>query len=107
MECTHHPTRGSGFRITFDWTDVTVPGEETKYRVLAEHRGARFPIVNQLVSNSELTHTSCGFVIDSNLKDWQWRGRVENPDHGGEWTGYRSFEFAPCRLAEALVTHRR
>jgi hypothetical protein len=93
-------TRGSGYRIDFDWSDASraVLG----YEVFATHIGAALPIVNNTVAASTFSFTSCNaFVEDTNLENWQWQVRAKYSETSfGEWTTFAPFRFEPCRLSD-------
>ena len=65
------------------------------------HRGAQYPLVDWEVGESELTYQGCGFVIDRNLKDWEWKVRARSlTDSYSSWTEAGTFKFLPCRLED-------
>jgi hypothetical protein len=72
-ECSAHPLRGSGFRISFDWSDSRGADGTGVYWIVVQHAGSTFPLVDTTVSGSDYVYQGCGFVIDSNLADWHWR----------------------------------
>jgi len=97
------PTRGFGFQILFDWTDVAADVGVAGYELLAQHEGAALPIVNTFVQGaSQYTLTSCNsFVQDAVLTGWQWRVRAKDTNGNvGPWTEMGAFVFAPCRLTD-------
>jgi len=93
------PTRGYGYRIVFDWSDVS---GATAYEIFAEHEGAALPIVNTTVEGSPYTLTSCNsFVADGNLTAWHWRVRaLGSGETAGPWSEFVNFAFEPCRLPD-------
>jgi hypothetical protein len=100
--CTADPTRGYGFQIVFDWTDSAPAGDVASYEVVARHTTSPNPLFSEVVAGSTFTYTSCnGFVVDSNLSNWEWRVRAK--DTGGQvtnWSPTTAFEFAACRLED-------
>lgn len=98
--CPAHPARGYGFRLVLDWDDVQHSSGIERYEVFAQHQGSLYPIADTPTNHSQFVHLSCnGFVIDSNLDDWQWRVRAVAGDGTiGPWSE-GEFAFEPCRLA--------
>ena len=93
-------TRGYGYRIVFDWSDVS---GATAYQIFAEHVGSVLPIVNTTVEGSTYTLTSCNsFVADGGLTGWHWRVRALGSGEGetGPWSEFVDFAFEPCRLPD-------
>jgi hypothetical protein len=99
--CTPNPTTGYGNKIEFAWKanhDKEIAG----YELLAQHRGSPVPIVSVTLNGADSTsfaYRSChGFVIDSNLNNWEWSVRaIDDQGQKGAWTT-GNFRFAPCRL---------
>lgn len=97
------PTRGFGFQIVFDWSDVAAPNGVAGYDLVAQSQNATLPIVNTFVEGaSTFTFTACNsFVDDGNLTGWQWRVRTRDTNGNvGPWSPFGSFAFAPCRLPD-------
>lgn len=100
--CPAHPARGSGFRLQFDWQDV--PGA-TRYAIHLKADSARYPVLNQDVSRSDVDFSMCNaFVIDRNLDGWLWRVAAIRDVAGSTvpdtlWSEERRYGFTPCRLA--------
>ena len=101
--CAVHSTRGSGFRLAFDWEDVA---GANRYDIELKHVGAEFPAVSYHVTESRYEATFCNaFVIDSNLDHWIWRvAAIGGSDKGTApdtlWSEEREYGFAACRLSD-------
>jgi hypothetical protein len=101
--CPAHATRGYGFAMLFDWSDV--PGA-TKYKVFLKHTGSQYAAVDYAVNESIFAATWCNaFVIDANLTNWTWRVAAFAVDSNGAlsdtlWSEERTYKFDPCRLAD-------
>ncbi len=67
--------------IAFDRSDASHPSGIQEYQIFAHRQGAAFPIVDQLVADSEFLWESCGYVINQSLDNWEWRVRLR--DDGG------------------------
>lgn len=73
LGCAPHQFRGYGFAIHFDWTDADSVSGLDGYYLHVQHRGSPFPMVSQLVAQSEYPVVQCNaFVIDRNADDWYW-----------------------------------
>ncbi len=99
--CPTHATRGSGFRLSFDWGDVE---RADRYAIHLKRVGALFPVIDQNVYQSQVEFTSCNsFVIDANLDGWVWRVAAIDDRPGAMpdtlWSEERGYGFQPCRLA--------
>ncbi len=103
--CPLHASRGYGFRITFDWTDVVKTPTVAGYHLYLIAPSALNPFIDTIVSTSTFVVTSCnGFVADVNLRGWQWRVRtIDAQGVYGSWTSPRLLNFAPCRLASGAA----
>lgn len=107
LDCPANPDRGYGFRLSFDWADAGDGSGSQSYRIVAQRKGATYPIVDQVVPTSEHVRVFCNaFVIDQNLEGWQWKVRplAQNGDVG-PWTEPRDFSFAACRLPDGTHCH--
>lgn len=112
LGCPAHPTRGYGFRTSFDWKDVD---GAAMYRIVFRQRDARYPAIERTVATSEFTQILCNaFVADPNREHWSWQvlalGTVTVPGDSGTATRdtvlmstTREYSFAPCRLASGLA----
>jgi len=99
--CPDAGNRGQGFVIRFDWTDSEASEEIAGYQLWVMHRGSQFPLVDWEVGESEMIYLGCGFVVDRNLKDWEWKVRARSlTDTYSAWSPVGTFEFQPCRLAD-------
>jgi hypothetical protein len=112
--CPAHPTRGYGFRTSFDWKDVEGASE---YRIVFHQRDARFPAIERTVTSSEFAETMCNaFVADQNREHWNWQvialASVAVPGDSGTarrdtvlMSTSREYSFAPCRLANGAACY--
>jgi hypothetical protein len=92
--CTAHPTRGYGFQIAFDWTEV--PGA-SQYRVYAKSNTAAIALVDVIVPISQYTFVDCNaFAAAGN--GWSWQVYAFSNGVWGPPSPPRPFEFLPCRL---------
>ena len=90
---------GQGTQILFDWTDSLSPVDIAGYELYAHHVGSTYPIENRFVPASEFERNSCGFVIDRNLDNWEWKVRARDVQgQFGPWSEIGEFGFEPCRL---------
>lgn len=107
LGCDPHDTRGYGFRIRFEWGTNGPEADGAEYHLFAKRSGARYPIVDELVTETTFTETSCNtFVADPNLEDWEWKVRTIAPDGTpGPWSEVRPFHFEPCRLEDGRPCH--
>ena len=105
LGCPAHATRGYGFRLAFDWDDVT---GAARYFVRLKRTGALYPAVDWSVPVSEFEGLWCNaFVTDANLTNWVWR--VAAVAHGADstaadtlWSEERTYSFLPCRISEGV-----
>ncbi|MGH7471696.1 MAG: hypothetical protein ACRENP_27400, partial [Longimicrobiales bacterium] len=102
IACPQHPTRGHGFRVAFDWQDVT---GATEYQLIYSHESALLPMINRSVPLSAFESTQCAtFVADGNLDGWTWSVGAVVPVAGGQrdtlWSESRENGFMPCRLTD-------
>ena len=98
--CPFNASRGSGSRLSFDWTDVTAEGGLAEYQIVVHGpRSPNLPIVDARVLPSEYVRLDCGgYVADPNLEGWVWKVRAfDRAGQAGEWTE-RRFHFGPCRV---------
>lgn len=110
--CPAHPTRGYGFRTSFDWKDVEGASE---YRIVFHQRDARFAAIERTVTTSDFAETLCNaFVADQNREHWSWQvialGSVAVPGDSGTarrdtvlTSTSREYSFAPCRLTSGAA----
>lgn len=98
--CSPHPTRGRGFAISFDWSDLSHPSGMAYYEIRVQREGAPLPLLHVAVGTSDHHLLACNdFVADPNLTDWRWWVRgVAVDGEAGPWTEPASFRFEPCRL---------
>jgi len=97
--------RGYGLRIDFDWTDSTSDNGIAGYELFVKKASATLPLTDVFVPSSLFTFIQCAsFATDENLTGWQWRVRAEDTlGNFSAWTPDRTFQFAPCRLADGSV----
>lgn len=99
--CRSDPARGYGFQIPFDWSDSPSIGP-VGYELRVQRRGSPLPALDVVLPlfPSEFRWVDCNaFVIDHNLRGWEWGVRVQRFDSTfGNWSAHGSFEFTPCRL---------
>ena len=110
--CPAHPTRGYGFRTSFDWKDVEGASE---YRIVFHQRDARYAAIERTVTTSEFAETLCNaYVADVNREHWNWQvialGTIAVPGDSGTarrdtvlMSTSREYSFAPCRLASGAA----
>jgi thermitase len=103
--CVFDVSRGYGLRIDFDWSDATSPTGMGGYELYAIRSGNAIPILDVFPTASAYSFISCNsFVADTNLDNWQWRVRARDSlGNFGDWTAFRTFSFAPCRLANGAA----
>ncbi|MCG6988091.1 MAG: hypothetical protein LJF06_07920 [Gemmatimonadetes bacterium] len=90
--------------LDFDWSDATHPSGIAGYEIVGRHQGSSYPVVSTSTTRSRYSGVVCGYVVGRNLPDWRWQIRAHaNSGEWGEWTGYRRFDFAPCRKADASM----
>jgi hypothetical protein len=112
LGCLPHATRGSGFRVAFQWRSVE---GASSYRVVFWHTGSRLAAIDQEVYQPSHEEIWCNaFVADPNLDHWVWTvaaiGRIApaGSDSGGVardtvlWSEEREFGFEPCRLNDTI-----
>lgn len=77
----------------FDWTDV--PNAKS-YEIIVIGGQASIPLVNSKVHVSQhVLQRRTGYIIDRNLKNWQWRVRAVTPkNEKGPWSEWRTFNVA-------------
>ena len=103
LGCSDHETRGYGFRVAFDWRDVS---GAAAYKIVFWHTGSQFPAVERVVVESEYAETFCNaFVADFNLDHWVWRVAAVGPANSEAqrdtlWSEQREYGFEPCRLRD-------
>jgi hypothetical protein len=93
-------SRGRGFSIVFNWSDVESPGGIMGYRIYASRVGS-VPILNNVfVESSEFTYVACNaFVADSLLTNWEWRVQtVGAQEQMSPFSPLAQFQFEPCLL---------
>ncbi|MFQ5814487.1 MAG: hypothetical protein ACE5I2_15015 [Anaerolineae bacterium] len=102
--CPPDLTRGFGYRIPFDWTDSFSSADIAGYEIVVEKESTQFPLVDEFVTDSELTFSRCNvFITDQNLDGWQWRVRAKDKlENFSEWTPFGKFRFGQCRISLLL-----
>ena len=87
----------AGYRIDFDWADLTAPAGLAGYEIQVKRQLAEFPALYASVTASEYHNQACGgYVIDQNLGGWVWSVRgVDRLGQFGPWAD-RPFSFGPC-----------
>lgn len=96
--CPANSSRGYGTRLDLDWTAASHPSG-VEYEVRVQKIGARLALIDTVTSATDLTRISCGaYIIDTNLRDWQWQVRAHTGDgQTGAWA-IGHFHYEPCRL---------
>lgn len=116
LGCPTNETRGSGFRVEFDWEDVE---GASAYDVIFWQKNAKFAAITSRVEASGFSQTNCNaFVIDANLNDWVWTvkatARIEVTEAGDSTfvvrdtvlsSEERVFGFEPCRLENSRACY--
>jgi hypothetical protein len=92
--CPFSDTHGYGFAVHFTWSPVA---DAATYHLRLHHLGSQFPVIDTVVSVTELTILECNaYVIDANLYDWQWTVAAVSDDGAeGPWAQEGIYEFAP------------
>jgi hypothetical protein len=114
-----HPSEQPGFGVRGrcgNWTrgvhPVQLGGSLNADRysgIRAVRDSCRFaqPLIDTEIATTGYTYTACGsFVSDANLNNWQWRVRAYDAKaQFTDWSGWASFQFAPCRLSDGTPCH--
>jgi hypothetical protein len=97
--CAFHSSAGGGYRIDFDWEDVSAPAGLARYEIYAKRDQSIIPIVDTVTQSSDYVHVACSaYVADANLEGWTWRVRaVDRNGRFSDWVE-RPFSYAPCRI---------
>jgi hypothetical protein len=87
----------TGFRIDYDWADLTAPAGLAGYQIRVQRQGSPLAAVDATVTMSEYHEQRCGvYVIGQNLEGWVWSVRgYDRLGQFGPWVE-RPFSFAPC-----------
>ena len=101
IACPPHISRGSGYRIDFDWTSVASANGPVTYRLVLKRRQDAAPLFETNADDSAFSLVSCNaFVADDALDGWEWRVRAT--DAAGVVSPFSVagvLRFAPCRLS--------
>lgn len=105
--CTADPAAGLGIYIQFSWAAASTPTGVSGYELYVIHVGSLNPVIDTVVATTGYTYTACdGFVADANLNNWQWRVRAQEAQgQFTDWSGWATFQYAPCRLSDGTPCH--
>lgn len=97
--CAFDGSRGAGFRIAFDWADVSASAGPARYEIRMQNEDASLPAVNTITETSDYVHLACStYVVEHFLEGWVWKVRaIDRTGQVGEWAE-RRLSFAPCRI---------
>lgn len=102
IECDYNPTRGYGFAIEFEWSELDA--HSVSYRLIVEHTGSTHPAVDMITEDSSYSWIQCNsFVAPHNLEEWVWRVQAlvtATPlerEISSDWSEGR-FQFEKCTL---------
>jgi len=92
----------------FDWMDVTFA---TAYHLYVIGPSATVPVINAVMTGSEFSYVSGGYIPDGNRFGWEWKVRARNATGTwSDWPETRVFDVEPlntdCTSCNVVIEDR-
>lgn len=89
----------------FDWSGCE---GATSYHLYVRHLGAKYPVINTMVTKSQFHYECSGcYIANQNRFNWTWQVRAKNNDEWGSWSKAKAFSVEPLdsdRMVGGSVT---